>query len=174
MSIILKDFRPVNTWKPEENGEKWGNGNNKSKYLVDQTTGRRYWNESKGCVRSKCVLLALGTPFVHPFAVICNVVYRILKLISFSHFWMPKTGKYNFKARLAEAGKDLLRIAISPIALVGLELSSLYGIIRPYDARKLYASFERLTYNHFIMAPCFQPDPTRHALGGDPNRPDQI
>jgi len=60
-----------------------------------------------------------------------------------------------------------LRIVATPLVLVALELSALYGIFRPYDGRKLYASFERMQYNHWILAPCFQPSPTNHLLGGD-------
>lgn len=62
---------------------------------------------------------------------------------------------------------DALRIIASPIAIAGLELAAIYGIIRPYDGRKLYASIERAEYRNFILVPCFQPDPTSHALGGD-------
>jgi hypothetical protein len=76
--------------------------------------------------------------------------------------------QYSFQERLKDAGKDLLRVVTTPIALVGLELAAIYGIFNPYDGRKLYASIERAQYGNFILAPCFQPDPRYHALGGDP------
>lgn len=174
MGVSLRDFQPINNWKPDLNGEKWQYGEERGepKFIVDQTTNRRYFNETRGIVRFKCFLLTLGTPFVHPIASIANVAYRVLKLATFSHFWANKDGetKYNFKARLANAGKDLLRIVATPFSIVGLELAALYGIFRPYDGRKLYASIERATYGNFILAPCFQPDPKYHALGGDINQ----
>lgn len=175
MSVTLKDFYPINKWKPDLEGEKWNccsEHKGQARHLIDQTTGRKYLNQSKGVVRFKCFLLTLGTPFVHPIAGILNVAYRALKLISLSHFWIPKKEEksYGFKARVQDAGKDLLRIVAQPLAIVGLELAAIYGLIRPYDGRKLYASIERAQYGNFILAPCFQPDAEQHLLGGDPNK----
>ncbi len=166
-SITLRDFQPINTWKPDLNGPKWSDGD--PKHLIDATTERRYWNESKGCVGFKCFLLTLGTPIVHSVASLVNVVYR-MKLVMFSHFRVDKEGEksYSFKERLKDAGKDLLRVVTTPIAFVGLELAAIYGMFTPYNGRKLYASIERAQYGNFILAPCFQPDPTRHAFGGNP------
>jgi hypothetical protein len=175
MSVTLKDFQPINHWKLDLDGKIYpcGEGGKKvPQFIIDQTTGRRYLNESRKVVGIKCFLLTLATPCVHPVASIANVAYRILKLISFSHFWINKGGeaKYNFKARLADAGIDLLRIVATPISIIGLELAAFYGCFRPYDGRKLYASIERATYGNFIIAPCFQPEPQSHALGGNINR----
>jgi hypothetical protein len=167
----------VNHWKPDLDGETYTcceNHQGQAKFLIDQTTNRRYLNESKGTVGFKCFLLALGTPFVQSISSIVYVVYRILKLISLSHFWIGKNEEANssFKARLADAGEDLLKIVAAPVSILGLELAAIYGWFRPYDGRKLYASMERAIYGHSILAPCFQPDPTHHAFGGDINRKD--
>lgn len=174
MSVSLRDFQPINKWKPDLDGEKYNccrEHKGQAKFIVDQTTNRRYFNESQGVVGFKCFLLTLGTPFVHPIASIVNVAYRILKLATLSHFWVEKDDqtKSDFKTRLADAGKDLLRIVATPVSILGLELAAIYGMFRPYDGRKLYASIERATYGNFILAPCFQPDPKYHALGGDIN-----
>ena len=71
--------------------------------------------------------------------------------------------------KLADAGKDSLRIVAAPFSILGLELAALYGLIRPYDGRKMYATIERAMYGNPILAPCFQPEPERHAFGGDIN-----
>lgn len=170
--VLNADFTISNRWTLDSNGEKWPFGERcgQPMYLIDNTTGRRYLNESKTIVRIKCFLLTLGTPLAHPFVSIINIAYRILKLISLSHFWIEKKNeekKYNFKARSADAGYDLLRIFATPVSIVCLELAALYGCFRPYDGRKLYASLERATYGNYILAPCFQPDPKRHLFGGD-------
>lgn len=172
MSINIRDFQPINSWKPDLDGPKYRDGT--AQHLIDQTTGRKYLNESKGTVRFKCFLLTLGTPIVHALASVVNMAYRIVKLVSFSHFWIPKDGEksYNFKRRLKEAGTDLLRVVTQPIAFAGLELAAIYGLFSPYDGRKLYASIERAQYGHFILAPCFQPDAEEHLLGGDINERD--
>jgi hypothetical protein len=96
-SVTLRDFQPVNTWKPDLEGPKWGDGD--PEHLIDMTTGRRYWNESKGCVGFKCFLLTLGTPIVHSIASLVNVAYRIMKLVSFAHFWMNKEGEKPYSCK---------------------------------------------------------------------------
>ena len=126
-------------------------------------------------MRVKSALLTLGTPLVHAIASIINVAIRVFKLITFSHFRAERNedkGHYNFRARLADAGIDLCRVIATPLSFVCLELAALYGLIRPYDGRKLYASIERATYGSFILAPCFQPRPQFHAFGGDINSRD--
>lgn len=171
--VTSKDFQFTNTWSLDTKGEVWNAGPDKGKpvFLIDETTGRKYFNEWKGVVRFKCILLIAGTPFVHAVAPIVNIGYRILKLGSFSHFWVPKSKEkepeYNFKARRKEALIDVLRIPASLIVAVPLTLAAIYGVFRPYDGRKLYASTERAVYGDFILAPCFQPNPKLHAFGGD-------
>lgn len=164
MNVTLKDFQPVNEWKLDSKGEKFRSG--EPVYLIDQSTGRKYLNEDQDIVRFKCLLLSIGTPFVHAVAGLLNVAYRILKLVTFSHFWMNNQTKYNLKERFSDAGSDLLKIIATPISYFALELAALYGLFRPYDGRKLYASIERGTYSNFILAPCFQPNPKKHAFGG--------
>ncbi len=176
VDIKRADFNLISEWHVEENGEKYDccpNHRGQPKFLIDESTGRKYLNESKGCVRGKCILLSLGTPFVHPIVSIANIVYRVLKIISFANFWLPKEGdNYDFKGRLKDTGIDLARIVLTPITIIALELSSIYGWFSPYNGRKLYATIERAAYGNFILAPCFQPDPKKHALGGDINKKD--
>ncbi len=174
MSVTLKDFYPINHWNPDVDGDQWNccaRHRGTAKFIIDMSTNRRYLNEDRGTVRIKSFLLTLGTPIVHSVAAICNVAYRTLKILTLSHFWMEKEQEksYNFKERLVDAGVDFLKIVEIPLAMIGLELSAIYGIFRPYDGRKLYASIERATYGNFILAPCFQPNPKHHALGGDIN-----
>ena len=168
-NIVPQDFNPINTWIPDTK-HSWSNG--KAMYLIDASTDRRYWNESKGVVGFKCFLLTLGTPIVHSIATIANLAYRILKLVTFANFWInfEIDGSYDLKSRKAEWLKDLLRVVSTPVVLAALELITIYGYFRPYDGRKLYATVERAYYGNFILAPCFQPDPKFHAFGGDPNK----
>ncbi len=169
MNLTLKDFQPINRWELCLKGGTWSDG--EPKYLIDQTTGRPYWNETMSCVRQKCILLALATPLVHLAAAIKYIACRIFKLITAAYFRMsPAEGtSCTFKAQVKEAAKDLIRIFTAPIALIALELSAFYGIYSPYNGRKLYGSLERLQYDDFILAPCFQPNPIMHVFGGDPN-----
>ena len=95
-----------------------------------------------------------------------------MKLASFLLFWVSKGGENeSFDTRLREAKLDLLRIFTSPIAILALELVAIYGIYDPMNGRKLYASIERAQYEDPILAPCFQPSPAYHLLGGKPYNP---
>lgn len=171
MNVVPKDFQPMNTWIVDHEGSVWSDTKEPA-YLIDESTGRQYWNESKKTVRIKSLLLTFGTPFVHGFASVWNIARRIINLVTFYHFWTPKEGQksYNFIKRLKDAGDDLLKIATQPLALIGLELAAIYGIFNPYDGRKLYATIERAQYGTFLLAPCFQPNPKQHAFGGDPTK----
>lgn len=172
MTVSIRDFQPINNWMPDFKGEKYTCCSKHTEdplFIIDESTNRRYSNESQHVTGLKCFLLTLGTPVVHSIGSLVNLIYRIAKLITLSHFWiMQGEGQNNsFKARLGEAGEDLLRLVATPFAPLGLELAALYGTIRPYDGRKLYASIERGIYGNSILAPCFQPDPKYHAFGGE-------
>lgn len=170
-SVISGDFQPINEWQLQHNGPKW-KGEDSPLYLMDQTTKRLYWNESKRCVRVKCLLLSLATPFAHSAFAIKATALRILKLGTFYHFWSHKKGEknYSLKSRAIDAGIEALKIVVTPFAIVGLELAAIYGLFTPYNGRKLYATIERALYGRSILAPCFQPNPKSHAFGGDPNK----
>lgn len=170
MTVTLEDFNPLSSWEVDTDGEQWDRGG--AKHVIDKATGRKYWNESENIVRFKCLLLAGGTSVVHAVAGVVNIAFRIFRLVSGYHFWPTKPGEQprSLKERMKAAGEDLLRIFTQPIAILALELASIYGIVRPYDGRKLYASIERAQYGHFILAPCFQPDPKSHLFGGDPKK----
>lgn len=156
-SITLRDFQPINTWKPDLDGKKWIDGG--PMYLTDMTTKRKYYNESKAWVGFKCFYLTLRTPIVQSIFSVVFTALKIIDLVRFSHFISDKEGEksYSFKERLKDAGKDLLRIVTTPIALIGLELAAIYGIFSPYNGRKLYASIERAQYGNLILMRRFQP-----------------
>ena len=191
MSITLGNSQPIkHGWKVDVDGEKWEYGEECGlpKYIIDQSTGEKYLNESEEVVRIKCGLLFFGTFIVHPLASVIKI-YNLLTSSHFcddkgkgtdsidsvvcSHFGINKNGKksnYNFTARLADAGIDFLRIIATPFSILALLFATLYGLYSPYDGRKLYATIERVAYGKAVLAPCFQPYPKSHALGGDINR----
>ncbi len=169
MTLKIADFYPFNKWAEDKSSPPWEDSDGDLRErLTDESTGRSYWNQEKGHVRIKCGLLTVGTPLFHLAAAIGNIAYRICKLLTFYHFWPETDEPYSLSSRLVDAGADVLRILLSPLAIPFLELAALYGLMRPYDGRKLYASIERGIYGRSIAAPCFQPDPTHHLFGGDP------
>ncbi len=177
--IHQNDFLLVNKWTPDLEGPQWPNffvpenvnPEERARDLIDESTGKKYGNEPKGTVRFKCFLLIFGTPFVHAVALLVNVACRIVKLVTFVHFWPNKDEKYDLSARKELAYNELLRVVSPMYTLIGLESSAIYGLFRPYDGRKLYATIERATYGNHILAPCFQPDFTKHLFGGSTDNP---
>ena len=176
--VSLRDFQPINTWKVEEGGEtyKCCSTHGEIPMYICDTIGRKYLKETNEIIQFKCFLLTLGTVFVHTVAAIVNVAYRIFKIVTLSHFWVKRDNEtnYNFSDRALDMASDVVRIFGAIPGIVALELAAIYGIVRPKDGRKLYASLERGLYGTFILAPCFQPEPTKHALGGDINKKDQF
>jgi hypothetical protein len=160
--VKLSHFIPCNQW--EQSGDL---------YLIDKSTGDEYFHDSPRVKRLKCLALVAATPIVHAVGTLLNVANKIAKLVTFSHFWHPDESRdYSFGERFFEFGKDLLRVAFSPMIYVGLELSAIHGLMLPYDGGKLYATFERCAYDRELAAPCFQPSPTSHLGGGDVSTPD--
>lgn len=122
---------------------------------------RRYLNEPDSLVRKKCALLTIGTPTVIAAKSVANVCYRTLKIVTLSHFWRNR--KLSVKDRFKKAGRDIARVIASPIALVAMESAAIYGLIKPKDGRKLYATLERAEFGtDYLLAPCFQPTPQKH------------
>jgi len=155
--------------------------------LIDKGTGDTYYKDDASMARLKCLGCFFATPVVHSVGLVLNIINKVGKLVSFAYFWVPSTSEhYNFKARLTEMGKDILRIALSPLILVGLLLAAAYGAtISPNNGTKIYGALERFTYagayQRFIpefrerelqvglFALCFQPESTTHLGGGKGN-----
>lgn len=159
MDIKLNDFKPFfNNWETDKTDEFWPN-TQEPKYSIDQSTGRKYLNYSEFNIRAKCVVLAIGTAFLHPLAALANVIYRTVKVVFLTHFWMPKDNEqtYCFKERAIEALIDVARIVVTPVITTTLSIAAIYAVINPLDGRKLYATLERAYYGNAILAPCFQP-----------------
>jgi len=176
MSVTSHDFTLVNKWIQDPKLKWWNT--NKPMYLIDQSTGKCYWNESKVVVRIKCGMLATAGTAGNLLLGLSNIAFRTLRLISLYHLWRPNV---QFEARLRSMKEDLKSLVKTPFIFTGLIFSALYGLISPYDGRKLYASFANLAnYTVFIpfvgtlelvaFAPCFQPHPTKHFFGGDPTK----
>ena len=167
MSLTVKHFCLTNIWTEDSTGPKFKYQPKFCKWIIDKSTEDKYLNEDIGSIREKCAALSIGTTFVHTIAGIPNIIIRIVRLISFYNFWkkMKNTSSYDFWTRAKDAGLDLLRIITQPVAIIGLQLSAIYGIFRPHDGRKLYASIERAQYGRDILAPCFQPRRRRTFFG---------
>ncbi len=132
-----------------------------------------YWLDSPRTTRLKHLALIVGTPIIQSIGALLNLANRIAKVITCLHFWHPSLAGKSLSQRAWSCSKDSLRIAFTPIILVGLELSALYGLLLPNQGKKLYATFERCLYGRAVLAPCFQPSASEHLLGGKAGKPDE-
>lgn len=183
LKLSMLRFCPINKWRVDTEGKKWYEGWIKSDepyHIEDVWTKDKYLNEGKWKIRGLCGLAVLATPFAQPLPVLVLVAWRIGKLISFYEFWMePKEHLFgyklplpyhienSFKYRSWQYTKDALRILSSPLVVPMLQISAIYGIIMPYDGRKLYAQTELAYYGEPFLGQCFAPEPTRHLFGGN-------
>jgi hypothetical protein len=79
--------------------------------------------------------------------------------------------EYDLETRFFQCVKDIVRIAVSLFVIFPLTLSALYGLWKPYEARKLISSIALAVCGTDQVAACFAPSPTFHAMGGDINKP---
>ena len=64
--------------------------------------------------------------------------------------------------------KQCLITMARPLALAGLCISNLIGLIAPYQGRHVYASIERNVYFGPVWAPCFQPVSNKSGMKNSP------
>ncbi len=157
MSVTIKDFYPINEWKPHEAGPK--DCLNIPKYIIDNSTGRYYLNSPKNWTRVKFILMIPISPLTHMAGVIGNVFYRIIKILCFIPLLrnIYSVKNWSLSDVFAETGKDLLRIIASIPVFFGLQISVFLGMVSPNNGKKVYATIERAYYGDFLLAPNFQP-----------------
>lgn len=142
------------------------------KYVLDIDAGKFYWNEYKSTIRLKSFLLALPGFLNNITCTIAAISIQILKIISLysliDSFLISRT--FEIINPLIDLANDCVRLIALPIYLIGIELSAIYGILMPYDGRKLYTFFEKAIYGKAII-PCFMAydEPTGESKDLDQN-----
>lgn len=178
-TVTLKDFCPWNQWDTftEREFDPIYIEDITIDYHKDLSTKKNYLYQSKTTLRIKCLALIVWTVAAHAIRN-CMRLFSMVTLYKdlrdFDDNILP------LKSRIKMLPKDALRVLASPALVLALEASAFYAQLNPFDGRKLYASCERLAHENFGMvgvdlfgrtpaycAPCFQPNPTHHGLGGD-------
>lgn len=171
MDVRLEDFLLFSEYITDPHGPRWAGGDDMNRqpcYIIDTATGRKYWNQSHSNIRIKCLLLAFGGPVAQISFLAMKFFARISDV--FVTLIAPEKDSYSWQAR--EVVIQLTKAFAIPFIYVALELAAIYGLFSPLDGRRIYGSLERLAGDERYLAPCFQPDPTRHFFGGaadDPN-----
>lgn len=192
-ALSLNSFLPGGKWTPCDDKGKFADSRT-AMWTKDSLTGAVYLNQPTGLLRFKLSFLTgllAGVVGGNALSLGINAGYRALKVVSLSHFWLPTSvvdskpnldGSYKLKMRVVEMAKDVARVVVTPFAWLGLFFASWVGAFSlskdgPRDGAKIFSSIEiamyggRMDDGHFGWAPCFQPEATSHAFGGDINNP---
>jgi len=177
-NLTLKDFHPCNTWTVDVDGEKYPNG--QPKYVTDETTGRQYLRDPS--LRLKLGFMAtVGCP-LNAFGAIYFGVGRLLRVVVCYDCCCPRkeqdsnrveleamvAGSFTDEAesiparncndRVKAVGMEVVKLALTPITFLGMQLSALYGcLISPNDGRKLWVSFGKIQYMGNKVSCCMDP-----------------
>ncbi len=127
-------------------------------FIEDVKTGELYVNDSRFTVAVKCAGIALGTPF-YAFGKICWYLVKTpidmgviaLDAISkiFSHVCLGRLYEASSEAQrsfiqMAQTlGTGLFEVVKAPLFALGCELTAIYGLFKPYHARKFEAIIEK-------------------------------
>ncbi|MBS0585374.1 MAG: hypothetical protein JSR76_03615 [Verrucomicrobia bacterium] len=159
VSYSFKDFQPSG-WTVVSDGDKY-EGIEIPKWIRNDVTGKKYLNEKESTIRAKCAVFVIGTPVLHALYSISLVAETGAQIIR--RFAIAKAP---LKVKLLNTGKELLRVALLPIAIVGLTLAAAIGVFNPRYGRQLYGSIEGVIYKMGKAAPCFAPNARAHGAGG--------
>lgn len=176
-SLTFNHFFPLSTIEEDLNSANKYNyasqkRDGKKVNVIDSSTGDKYVNDERNTIRLKCTMLLFSVPIMHGFIALLDIVIRLMKCLSFYHFWKIKKGRVStisipqpsLSVRAYSFVLDLVHIILAPICLICMELSALYGLFLPNNGRKLYNNFERLQYGEAILANCFQPINCRESI----------
>lgn len=187
--LSFSSFLSGGNWDVADRGDKFVD-TGKPKWTIDSLTGDIYLNQPTAWLRFKLSVLTgfLAGVIGNSISLTINAAYRVLKVVSGSHFWLPisyidqnlDNGSYHFKNRCVAFAKDIARIVATPFAWLGLFFASWRGALdprenAPRDGAKIFSSIEIAMYGGtrdngcFAWAPCYQPYATIHGLGGDIN-----
>jgi len=95
-------------------------------------------------LRRKMYIVTAIAPIFHLVATVVNAAYRILKIISFAHFWLPQYRSYTLKKRVMEMRKDALIIVLQSLFYLGFYVLAIDSIQSPWEGRKGVCNMEEM------------------------------
>lgn len=130
--------------------------------FIQDKDGNIYNNDDMCTIRTKCILLLIGTPIASVLRAIYHLGSLLYKLV-----WYPiqlMKGKITWKEACKELTNHALDIFASIFYGICMEASALYGIADPLNGRYGYGVMERALNrdgfkdkSKFYLAVCFQP-----------------
>jgi hypothetical protein len=164
---LNKEFTQIKN-KDSEQAERTLFSNGEIKYIVDKTTGDKYFNESHWIICLKGLALIPGSILWGAARVVEIVSKRFAAIV---HGDQPL--------------KHLMHLLLYPFYIAMMVLSAFYTVLCPCSGRKCFAAWERCLYDGLetlqkrpYIAPCFQPQifgdgtlgpQNQHFFSEDPN-----
>lgn len=162
--LARADFQICNQWTVDTEGDKFKNG--APKWIIDESTGKRYLNEGSSSLRIKACCLATFGCVGNIFCSISSQGDRVARIFGACAISCCKCACGD---RARKAGMDALKLLVSPFTYLATQISACYGCwVSPLDGRKMYATWDAIHHDGSVScAPCFQPDAQKHLLEGD-------
>jgi len=151
--LSYNHFFPLSRFKEEP----FDKCNPKRARIVDTLTGDRFNNDDRSTIRVKCLLLSLTVPVLHTIAALIDILDKLCLFIKTLRKLITYEDEEPIMKKVADLMKIIVQIILVPVCVILLELAALYGLVCPYNGRKLFANLERFRYGSDAFAPCFQP-----------------
>ncbi|PIS02912.1 MAG: hypothetical protein COT85_02455 [Chlamydiae bacterium CG10_big_fil_rev_8_21_14_0_10_42_34] len=157
LPAIYSGLSLTNEWEVDIDGDKFSN--QEPMWVIDQSTGERYLNESDATIRRKGGLLAI----------FCCIPNLGTSLMSMGGRFLDLTCIPDESARNESKETKIAKMIYAPITYLGMQFAACYACLgNPKDGRKLFTQLESIQYGDTdSFAPCFKPQAKKHLLGGN-------
>lgn len=133
---FVNNYSPFNFW--EKSGESQFNPD-RALFTIDCSTGDKYYYKKSYDLRLDQVKLFVFNFVPRILKTITYIAIKAIKVATFFEIVFERKSQHvPFKQRLFNYGKDILAIPASILHLVAINLSSIYGLVRANDGRKMY------------------------------------
>jgi len=116
-------------------------------FIIDKSTGHRYINTPKERLRDNNFVTMAVSILSLPTMILNISVMKTLRVVSFYHFWKDSEVTLTLSDRLKSTAADIARVVALPLAILGLTLSPVYGLISPRNGEKMFTSIQRAFFN---------------------------
>lgn len=127
-------------------------------YIEDVKTGELYVNDSRFWVAAKCAGIAVATP-LYAFGKICwylvktpidigvialDSISKIVAQVCLGRLYEASSEAQRSFIQMSQTlGTGLFEVVKAPLFALGVELTAIYGLFKPYHARKFEAIMEK-------------------------------
>lgn len=123
--------------------------NNAGEFLVDvedPKTKELYLNDPLYIIRYKFFLLNIATPISYSFLIAGCIIECTIKIFALFAMWCCQ---YKNEDSINQIPLEIIKLLSAPLILIAAEITVILGLIFPLNARKIFASIERLLINNY-------------------------